>query len=143
MDAWIALGVVFLMTSVGPYLLYFDLPGISQLVTIFLMAGIQVLGMAVAAALISWLAPSIAGAKVSFGQVLRPLAYAQSIGIFGFLGTIAMVLGLWRIVTSLAAIRAVVGCDPVKAAVLLIVGGIGSVLAVMVLTPLLVASQFF
>ncbi|UCF37614.1 MAG: hypothetical protein JSU96_01735 [Acidobacteriota bacterium] len=142
-DAWLALGFVFLMTSIGPYLIYFTVPSVSQLISIVLMTGIQVAGMAAGAALISALSPSIAGVKVSFGQVLRPLAYAQSIGVFGFLGMIATVLGIWRIVTSLTAIRAVIGCDPVKAAVLLIIGGIGSILAAMLLSPLVLTTQFF
>lgn len=142
-EAWIALAVVFLVGTLGPYLIFFTLPSLSQLVMIAVLVGIQLLSFAAGVALMSSLLPSIAGVRLTFAQVFRPLAYAQSVGILGIITALAAVFGLWRIVTSIAAIRAVAGCDTGKAVIVLLIGAIGSFAVSMILSPILMAFLVF
>jgi hypothetical protein len=138
-DAWIVLGLVFGIGTLGPYLVFFTLPSISQLLMIAVMIGIQMVSFAAGVALISSLMPSMTGVRLNFGQVFRALSYAQSVGILGIITVLAAVFGIWRIVTSIAAVRAVAGCDTGKAVVILLVGAIGSFAVSMVLSPILLA----
>ncbi|MFB3905603.1 MAG: hypothetical protein ACE15E_19320 [Acidobacteriota bacterium] len=138
-EAWIVLAVIFAAGVLGPYLVFFTVPGLSQLLMLVVMVGIQLLAFAAGAALVSSVLPSMAGVRLSFGQVFRSLAYAQSAGILGIITALAAVFGLWRIVASVAAVRAISGCDTGKAVVVLLIGALGSVGVSMVLSPILMA----
>jgi hypothetical protein len=82
----------------------------------------QVLSFALAVAVVSKAAQSVAGVEVSFWKLFRALAYAQAIGVVGIIPPLAFLAGLWRLVTTVAAIRGVLGCDTGKAIILLILG---------------------
>lgn len=142
-EAWIALVVVFAVGVLGPYLVFFTLPSLSQLLMIAVTLGIQVVSFAAGTALMSSILPSVAGVRLTFGQVFRALAYAQSVGALGIITALATVFGLWRIITSVAAIRAITGCDTGKAVVVLLIGAIGSFAVSMVLSPILMAFLVF
>lgn len=136
-EAWIALGLASAVGVLGPYLVFLSLPTLSQLLMIAVLIGIQLLSFAAGAALVSSLLPSIVGVRLNFGQVFRALAYAQSVGILGIITALAAVFGLWRIVTSVAAIRAITACDTGKAVVILLIGALGSLAVSLVLSPIL------
>jgi len=108
--------------------------------TMVVSAVIGVFSMVAALGAMSALSQSITGWKLGFGQILRALAYAQSPGVLGIIPIIGGLLGgLWRIPTTLAAIREISGGDTGKAAILLLIGGVASVVLAMVLSPLLLA----
>jgi hypothetical protein len=104
---------------------------------------IGVFSMVVALYVMSMLSQSITGWKLGFGQIFRALAYAQSPGVMGIIPFIGWLFGLWRIPTSLAAIREISGGDTGKAAILLVIGGVAAVLLTLVLSPLLLAGFMF
>jgi hypothetical protein len=107
--------------------------------TMVVTAVIGVFSMVVALGAMSALSQSITGWKLGFGQILRALAYAQSPGVLGIIPVLGWLFGLWRIPTSLAAIREIGGGDTGKAAILLLIGGVASVVLALVLSPLLLA----
>jgi hypothetical protein len=107
--------------------------------TLVVTAVIGVFSMVVALGAMSALSQSITGWKLGFGQILRALAYAQSPGVLGIIPVLGWLFGLWRIPTSLVAIREISGGDGGKAAILLLIGGVASVVLALVLSPLLLA----
>jgi hypothetical protein len=143
LEAWMALALVFAVGALGPYLIFFTLPSLSQLLMIVALIGIQLVSFAAGVALASSLLPSMAGVRLTFGQVFRALTYAQSVGILGIITALAAVFSIWRIVTSVAAIRAVTGCDTGKAVVVLIIAAIGSFGVSAVLSPILMIILVF
>ncbi len=135
--AWTALAIPFAATALGGYLMTLSLPGFSGLFYSVGMVAVQLVGFAVAVAVMSAVSQSIVQRKVDFGRLFRPLAYAQSAGVLGLLPVVGPLLGLWRIVTSLVAIREAAQCDGGKAAILLIIGGVGATLATVILAPVI------
>jgi hypothetical protein len=75
--------------------------------------------------------------KLNFGQLFRALAYAQSPGVLTVIPVVGWLLGLYRILTSLVAVREISGSDVVKSALLLVVGLIGCVVIGLMLSPLM------
>jgi hypothetical protein len=111
--------------------------------TLVVTAVIGVFSMVVALGAMSALSQSITGWKLGFGQILRALAYAQSPGVLGIIPVLGWLFGLWRIPTSLVAIREISGGDGGKAAILLLIGGVAAVVIHLVLTPLLMFGFVF
>jgi hypothetical protein len=116
---------------------------------VFLGRGIMILVVSVLIGLIAlvasiWLMAALSQAvvhrKLDFGQLFRGLAYAQSPGVLAIVPVVGPVLGLWRIVTSLFAVKEISGSDLVKSAVLLVIGLIGSIVIGVVLSPLLLGA---
>jgi hypothetical protein len=141
--AILALVAPVVASAIGTSLLSFGsmrFPGGYFAFTMVIGAVIGVFSMVVALGAMSALSQSITGWKLGFGQILRALAYAQSPGVLGIVPIIGGLLGgLWRIPTTLAAIREISGGDTGKAAILLLIGGVASVVLAMVLSPLLLA----
>jgi hypothetical protein len=144
--AILALAMPFIASAIGSSLVglrFAAFLGHFALYTMILSAvigfGATVAGLAVMSAL----SQSIVGWKLSLGQIFRALAYAQSPGVLGIIPFLGAVLGLWRIPTSLVAIREISGADGGKAAVLLIVGGVAMMVIALVLSPLLLAGLVF
>ena len=116
---------------------------------LFLARGITVLVVSALIGLIAlvasiWLMAALSQAvvqrKLDFGQLFRGLAYAQSPGVLSIVPVIGPVLSLWRIVTSLFAVREISGSDLVKSAVLLVIGLVGSIVIGVILSPLLLGA---
>jgi hypothetical protein len=150
--AAMALVIPFVAAAIGSTLLGslfsvgFAFGRIFGLYAIFSMVVSAVIGIvALVAALfvMAALSQSITGWKLGFGQIFRALAYAQSPGIFGIVPFLGWLLGLWRIPTSLCAIREISGGDGAKAAILLVIGAVASIVLTLVLSPLLLAGFAF
>ena len=68
---------------------------------------------------------------------MRALAYAQAVGVFGFIPVLGWLIRLWTIPTSIAAVREISGADTVKAVIFIFIGGAITVVAMMLLSPIL------
>lgn len=144
--AILALAVPFIASAIGTSLLSLRFAAFLGHFALYTMIVSAVIGFGATVAglaAMSALSLSIVGWKLSFWQIFRALAYAQSPGVAGIIPFIGWLLGLWRIPTSLAAIREISGADGAKAAVLLIVGGVAMVVISLVLSPLLLAGFVF
>ncbi len=111
----------------------------STIVSAVVGIGSLIVGLGVMSAL----SQQVTGWKVGLGQIFRALAYAQSPGVFGIIPVLGWVLGLWRLPTSLAAIREITGGDTGKAAILLVIGVVAMIILGMILSPLLLAGFAF
>lgn len=109
---------------------------LSSIVTIATMIAAQLVSFTAGVFLISWAAPKIAKVPLTFGQLFRPLAYAQSPGLLGLVPGIGQLLSLWQLATTVAALREVTACDAAKAVVLMLIGFVGSLVAAAVVTPI-------
>ena len=87
--------------------------------------------------LMSACSQSISGRKLSFGEIFRGLAYAQSPGLLSFIPVVGMLAGLWRLPTTLVALRDMVPTTMGKAFGLLLVGALASVVMTMMLMPII------
>ncbi|MBI4875733.1 MAG: hypothetical protein HY822_13950 [Acidobacteria bacterium] len=145
--AILALALPFILSAVGSTLLgslfSFGVLGRYMLVMMTITAVVGILATVVALVVMSALSQAIVGWKLGFGQIFRALAYAQSPGVLGIIPVLGALLGLWRIPTSLVAIREISAADGGKSAILLIVGGVASVVAGLALSPLLLAGFAF
>jgi hypothetical protein len=144
--AILALAVPFIASAIGSSLLslrFAAFLGHFALYTMIISAVIGFGSMVVALVVMSALSQSIVGWKLSLGQIFRALAYAQSPGVGGIIPFVGWLIGLWRIPTSLVAIREISGADGGKAAVLLVIGGVAAVVLTLVLSPLLLAGLIF
>ena len=140
----------FIASAIGSALLSsmftFRLGGFFGAYALFSMvvgAVIGVFSLVVALFVMAALSQSIVGWKLSFGQLFRALAYAQSPGVLGIIPFLGWIFGLWRIPTSLVAIREISGADGGKSAILLIIGAVASVVLALILSPILLAGFMF
>jgi hypothetical protein len=144
--AILALAIPFIASAIGSSLLGLSFAAFLGRFALFTMVVSAVIGfgsMVVALWVMSALSQAVVGWKLGFGQIFRALAYAQSPGVAGIIPFVGWLLGLWRIVTSLVAIREISGADGGKAAVLLIIGAVAAVVLGLVLSPLLLAGFAF
>lgn len=136
-EAWQVLGLVIVAGSAG-----------FALFSGSLLSGVGLSGVASSAIiqLVAWLAKvfvvQLAATmwlkeKVTFSQLFRPLAYAQSPALLQVVPSVGQLIGLWMLVTNTAAIRDVTGFDTMKAAILSVIGVVGSMLAVQLVSPIL------
>jgi hypothetical protein len=138
MTAWQVAAIAFIATALGPML---DRLGNLSLSTLIYLVGqvvAQLVSFAAGAAAVTWLMPSVAKVKLSFGQVFRPLAYAQAPGVLGIIPGFGSLLGFWRLFTFVAAIREISGCEAGKAVILMLIGFVGSLVAAAVLSPIII-----
>ncbi len=140
--AAIAIGVTVIAGTIGSIFSTLSFYGRSPLLFL-VMTVIQIASFLLAVAAVARAAKSVAAVHLSFGQLFRPLAYAQAIGILGIIAPLAILAGLWRLVTSVAAIRGVAGCDTGKAIVLLLVGFVVTFVAGLMATPILMLLSRF
>ncbi|MCX7934403.1 MAG: zinc-ribbon domain-containing protein [Planctomycetota bacterium] len=124
-EAMIAIAVAALASAALPCLI---LGGFSPF-RMLALAIAQAASFAASIGIIHFLSPQILGCRLTFYQTLRSLAYAIAPLILSFVPLIGQIVGLWCIVTVVCALRAVSGCDAVKAAIALIFGGIGGAIA--------------
>ena len=125
-EAWAVIGLVIALTILGPFLLRFSLPGIMSIISMGLIQLISLLAWIWVVQMGSsiWLKR-----KLGFMSFFRALAYAQSPGILQIIPVVGQFVNIWRLVTSMVAIRGVTGCQTFQAAVLSIVGFIGALIA--------------
>jgi hypothetical protein len=133
-DAWKVIGLVVVFSSVGPFLLSFSLPGIMSIISTCIIQLVSLLAWVLVVQIGSsiWLER-----KMSFNQFFRPLAFAQSPGILQILPVVGQIVGIWRVVTSMAAIRDVTGCQTFQAAILAVIGYVGAMAATRFIGPIL------
>ena len=132
-----ALGLTFLSAILGGYLISFSLPGFSSIGFIAASVVLQVLSLTAAIGVMAALSQSIIGRKLEFWHLFRSLAYAQSPGVLSIVPVLGQLLNLWRLPTSVAAVREVSGAETGKSVILLIVGAVASTVVALVLSPLL------
>lgn len=106
-----------------------------------LVAGL--ISIFVAVAVMSALSKPILGTPVTFGRMLRGIAYAQSPGILAFVPLVGAIVNLWRLVTTWAAIKAVSGADGSKSAVLMVISALILIAISAVLSTVLLSSFLF
>jgi hypothetical protein len=100
---------------------------------------ISIAGMVATILILALLSKSLLGVKLSAGQLMRALAYAQGAAVFGFIPILGVVIRLWTIPTSVAAVREISGADTVKAVIFIVVGGAVTVVAMLLLSPILMS----
>jgi len=115
--------------------------GVVRLLVSTILMSIVSLGIMVG--VLSVLSQSLLGVKLSAGQLLRSLAYSQGANMLAFVPSVGRVLQLWSIVAGVAAIREISGATTQKVAVFMIIGAVASVVAVLVLAPLLYGALAF
>jgi hypothetical protein len=88
---------------------------------------------------------SIVGRKLTVAQMFRGLAYAQSPALLGIIPipVLAQLVGLWRIPTTLVALRDMAGTTLGKAFCLLLVGALVVVVISIMLLPLVIGAALF
>lgn len=137
MEAAICLLIPLLAVAVGPAITSL-LMGHVALTWLIALLAVQVASMAAFVLGVAYGAPYIIGRSIDPLFLFRPVAYAQSAGIFGFLPVVGALLSLWRLPTTVAAIKDSVACDTGKAVTLLIVGIVcGSIASALLGPPLL------
>jgi len=99
---------------------------------------IAVIGLVASIFILSLLSKSLLGVSLSAGQLMRALSYAQGAAFFGFIPVLGVLIGLWRIPTSIAAVREISGADTGKVIIFTLIGGAITVVAMMLLSPLLI-----
>jgi len=136
-NAWMALAIPFLISTLGIFVTTLSLPGLTGLLTCVATVAVQAGAFALAVWVMSAAAPSVIQKKVEFGTLFRPLAYAQSTAVLGLIPVVGALVQLWRLVTSLAATREAAQCDEGKAIILLVIGGIVVAIGFAILTPVM------
>jgi len=129
-------GILFSILGVGSFGV-----GILQMLAVTLVMSIASLGIMVG--LLSVLSQNLLGVKISAGQLLRALAYSQGANMLAFVPSIGRVISLWSIVSGVAAVREISGATTQKVAVFMIVGAIASVVAALVLAPIVYGAFSF
>jgi hypothetical protein len=88
---------------------------------------------------------SIVGRKLTVGQMFRGLAYAQSPALLGIIPipVLAQLAGLWRLPTTLVALRDMAGTTLGKAFGLLLVGALVVMVISLMLVPLMIRAALY
>lgn len=110
-----------------------------RMLTMYLMTMILGLGATVLALFaMAASSKSIVGVKFTPGQMFRGLAYAQSPGLLGVipLPLIPQLANLWRLPTTLVAVRDMAQTTMGKAFGLLLVGALASMVVTMMILPM-------
>ena len=108
--------------------------------TLLTAAVIGVIALLASIGIMAALSQAVLRSKLTFGQLFRALAYAQSPGVLTIIPVLGSLLGLWRIMTSLVAVREISGSDVAKSAVLLVIGLVSSIVIGLILSPLLLST---
>lgn len=96
----------------------------------------SVVSLGIMVGLLSALSLSLLGVKLSAGQLLRALAYSQGANMLSFVPGVGRLLGLWTIVSGVAAVREISGAETQKVAIFMIVGAVAGVVVAMVIGPI-------
>lgn len=99
---------------------------------------ISIAASLVSLALMSATSKAIVGRRIGFGELFRGLAYAQSPALLTFLPVIGMIANLWRLPTTMVAVRDLSGSTLGRAFGLLLVGALASIILMLMLSPILI-----
>jgi hypothetical protein len=110
---------------------------------VIVVAAIGLLATFASFAIMAAVSQAVVNTKLNFGQLLRGLAYAQSPGILAIIPVLGVLLSLWRLVTTIVAIREISGSDLVKSGLLLLVGVVAMIAISALLSPLLFSAMLF
>lgn len=99
---------------------------------------IGIIGLVATIFVLSLISKSLLGVSLSAGQLMRALAYAQGAAFFGFIPVLGVLIRLWTIPSSIAAVREISGADTAKAIIFILIGGAITVVAMMALSPILI-----
>jgi len=122
---------------VGPALLSATLGRGLSVSWLVQLLGIQAAALAGFAATVMALSPMLTSVRLRFLTFLRPLAYAEVPGLLSFVPMVGGLLSLWRLVTTVGALRSVLGCQAGKAVGLLLAGMVGGAVAGSAAWPLM------
>lgn len=119
-----------------------SLVGLSMAFRFGVMTAVVTIAIGVAAVVgacfvLAQLSQPVLGVRLTFGQLLRALGYVQGANLLTFIPVLGFLLGLWNLVASTAAIRAISGADTGKAIVFLLIGAVIVGAATMLISPLL------
>ena len=118
--------------------MHFFLPKVELLV---LSAVIGLLAVVAGIALMAALSQAVTRHKMSFGEMMRGVAYAQSPALCRVLPVLGSLLSLWCILTTVVAVREITGSDLSKAIGLSVIGVVGMIIVSASLSPLLIAAM--
>lgn len=98
---------------------------------------VSIAGMVATIFILAMLSKGLLGVRLGAGQLMRALAYAQGAAVLGFIPILGILIRLWTIPTSIAAIREISGAGTAKAIVFIVIGGAVTIVAMMLLSPIL------
>ena len=98
---------------------------------------VSIAGMVATICILAMLSKGLLGVRLGAGQLMRALAYAQGAAVLGFIPILGILVRLWTIPTSIAAIREISGAGTAKAIVFIVIGGAVTIVAMMLLSPIL------
>jgi hypothetical protein len=93
--------------------------------------------MGIMVGILSALSQNLLGVKISTGRLLRALAYSQGANALSFVPGVGRLLGLWTIVSGVAAIREISGAETQKVGIFMVAGFVIGIVAVMIVSPIL------
>jgi hypothetical protein len=96
-----------------------------------------VVSLGIMVGILSALSQNLLGVKISTGRLLRALAYSQGANALSFVPSVGRLLGLWTIVSGVAAIREISGAETQKVAIFMVAGFVIGMVAVMIVAPIL------
>jgi hypothetical protein len=131
-----AMAFIIGLASVAPCLLALGSFSSNLIVTVLASATIQAAGWCVRAWVIQLVAAAWLKKSLTYGQVFRPLVYAQAPAALAFVPAIGQYISLWALATNTAAIRDTTGCNTIQAVVLSIVGVVGVMLCSGLVAPI-------
>ncbi len=89
------------------------------------------------------------GGTASYGELLRTLGFAYSPGVFLILrfvpvlgGLVALIVGIWRIITGFIAVREALDVDNGKAVATIVIGIVGYIIVLAIVGAILAALGF-
>jgi hypothetical protein len=132
-EAWKVMGLVIVLGTAGLYFFSLSFLGLVPIVSVGI---IQLISWVAKVWIVQVAASAWLQKQISFSQLFRPLAYAQSPAILQVIPTLGPVVGLWCVVTNTAAIRDVTGCDTWSAAILALIAVIGVMIATSFAAPI-------
>ena len=130
------------LCAAGAGVLFSGLFGDLGLMPILLLLIGQLVALAAFVLVATLASQGILGKKAEPKAVLRVVGYAQSAGLLGLIPYIGTWLALWRIVTTVVAIRAGFGADWGKSVLLTVIAAAGAVVSSFVVVRI-IAPLFF
>jgi hypothetical protein len=140
-SAFLAICIPVLARFAGSLLLAYRFQFAFRRIEVFVVSAvIGLLAEIAAIAVMAALSQAVTRRKMGFGEVLRGLAYAQSPGVLTIIPILGGLLSLWRIMTTIVAVREITGADLGKTIGLAAIGLVASILVSVILSPFLIAS---
>jgi hypothetical protein len=129
-EAWQVLILVVVLSSSGVLIASLQSLSASMLFSIVPAAVIQAVALLARIWVTRLVASSWLKTPIGFNPFFRALVYAQSPVCLQVVPVVGQFIGLWRMITSTAAIRDITGCSTQNAAILAVVGTLGDMMAI-------------